>query len=161
MDEVTEGVEGAGPRCSEWGQWDSQRSGRKTGAGGATPSQESHSQPGESLLALLQLHARVCACHMQVYPILCFRVLATREFLEAGTSAGPPTTLLKGGLLNSDWRVHWGPGNPSASVSLLCHPYCMMSTSGSNMAAGAPAILLAFQPVTFDFPMGMTVDGGG
>lgn len=74
---------------------------------------------------------------------------------------GPPTTLLNGGLLNSDWRVHWGPGNPSASVPLLCHPYCMMSTPGSNMAAGATAILLAFQPVTFDFPMGMTVDGGG
>ena len=29
------------------------------------------------------------------------------------------------------------------------------------MAAGAPAILLAFQPVTFNFLMGMTVDGGG
>ena len=29
------------------------------------------------------------------------------------------------------------------------------------MAAGAPAILLAFQPVTFNFLMGMTVDGDG
>ena len=115
----------------------------------------------ENLSALLQLHTRVCVCHMQVHPILCFRVLATREFLKAGTSVGPPATLPNGGLLNSDWRVPWDPGNPGSSASLLCHPYCMMSTSRSSMAAGAPAILLAFQPVTFDFPMGMTVDGSG
>lgn len=61
----------------------------------------------ENLSALLQLHTRVCVCHMHVHPILCFRVLATREFLEAGTSEGPPATL--SGLLNSDWRVPWEP----------------------------------------------------
>ena len=74
---------------------------------------------------------------------------------------GPPATLPNGGLLNSDWRGHWGPGNPGSSVSLLCHRYCVMSTSRFSMAAGAPAILLAFEPVTFNFLMGMTVDGGG
>lgn len=83
------GAEGGGGQPEKW---------EENWGGGDTPSQ------GESLpsyLAFLQL-MYMCVSRMHARLASHFRVLATREFLEARTPMGPPATLPNCGLLNSD-----------------------------------------------------------